>query len=104
MKMINAGPVFRPCVTTDVELSDLVGELRWIEQDLKRRYKNLGYSERRLQSAERDHRVTQKWREVALESYALDMKLVSTGERLRRYLMMMLKERPEYAAAFHYTQ
>lgn len=104
MKSINAGPVFSPCITSEEELAEILGELRWIEQDLKRRRKNLGYSQRRLRRAETDARVSQRMREAAVDSYNLDMDLVTSGERLRGYLLMMLKEQPDYAPAFHYTQ
>lgn len=103
MTSIHRGPAFPSAELSEEELKALRAELAWLEEDLKRRRDKLRHWDRRRQQIAAHPGIPEDLRAAADHWHAQAENLVSTGERLRAYLLLQLKEQPEYADAYHYT-
>ena len=84
----------------DAEIS---AELEWLERDLRRRREKLRFWARHKRNADGDPTYPEDMRLAAYKWHAQAESLVASGERVRSYLLLQLKDQPEYAPAYHYS-
>ena len=103
MKPIRAGQPFPYRTLSVEERAGIQTELEWLEGDLRRRRDKLRFWARHRQHAAEDPDYPEDLRKGVEKYHAQAEDLVASGERLRGYLLLQLKDQPEYAPAYHYA-
>lgn len=103
MKPIHAGQPFPYRTLSAEERAEIEAELLWLEGDLRRRREKLRFWARHSRHAVEDPDYPEDLRQSVEKFYAQAEELVASGERLRGYLLLQLKDQPEYAPAYHYA-
>lgn len=104
MKHLHAGQPLPYRTLSEEERAEIKTELVWLEEDLLRRRSKLRYWSYRKGQAEADPEIPSDLREATLFYHEQAERLVASGNRLRAYLLLQLKEQPAYAPGYHYTQ
>lgn len=103
MTRVYKGSIFGIRELTDEQRDATRRELAWLETDLIRRRKRLAYWAMRKTQAETLPGIREDLRQSAFYFHARAQELVTSGERLRVYLVAELQDQPEHLPAYHYA-
>ncbi|WP_217574743.1 hypothetical protein [Mesorhizobium sp. GbtcB19] len=102
MMKVHSGSVFGIRELTAEQREQTRKELEWLENDLIRCRKRLAYWTLRKTQAETIPGIPEELRQSAFYFHERALKLVTSSEKLRAYLIADLQDQPEHLPAYHY--
>ncbi len=103
MSTVHTGSIFGIRELTEPERAAARDRLAWLENDLIRRRKRLAYWTLRKEQAETLPGIREELRRSAFHFHGRAQELVTSGERLRAFLVAELQDQPEHLPAYHFV-